>query len=215
MLSCALFSCNDDEPAAPKAKLSIQPTVNKQLENKTGRVAATNDLVFSTGSIKFREVVFDGDRVDNGQSISITHEQIATIDFATSTVSPAVVVEIPAGEYQSIYLGIEIQDEGSTPSVVIEGTYTNSNDVTTPIRFEFNSGEVFEAQAASATLNANQNVVAKITFDPQYWFSTITATQLDNAAIVDGKILINATNNTAIYTVVADRLDDATDAVFQ
>ena len=55
--------------------------------------------------------------------------------------------------YTSVNLGIELQDENSTPSVVIRGTYTNSDGIDIPIRFEFNSGEVFEANAELVVLS--------------------------------------------------------------
>ena len=215
LFALALASCKDDESPAPKARVSIQPTVNKQVTNKSGRTAAANDLVFTSGSIMITEVEFSAGRVDNGLAVNVIHEQEATIDFATGTITPAVIVEVPPGQYESIYLGIEIRDEDATPGIVIEGTYTNSNNQAIPVRFEFNSGEVFEAEADLAALDANQNVVAKISFDPQYWFATISAEQLDNATKVGGKILVNATTNVAIYSVVVERLDDATDAVFQ
>lgn len=214
LLAFFFHSCSEDENLPQKGRLSVQAITNKQVTTVSGRVAAANDLVFTTGHIKFREVVFDADRTLDGLSISVTHEQVSSIDFATGIISPEVVIDVPVGYYENVYLGIEIQDEGATPAIAIEGEYTDSNEVTTPIRFEFNSGEVFEAVANGITLSTNQHVIAKIMFDPQYWFSPITSDQLDNAIRVNGKILITASSNTGIFTIVADRLDDATEIVF-
>ncbi len=97
----------------------------------------------------------------------------------------------------------------------IEGTYTNSDDEIIPIRFEFNSGEVFEADAASVVLEEGTDVVAKITFDALSWFSTISAAQLDNAILTEGTIIISETKNANIFDIVADKLDVDTEAVFQ
>ena len=108
-----------------------------------------------------------------------------------------------------------MQDDGSDPSVVIEGTYTNSDEVDIPIRFEFNSGEVFEANATSVTIEAGSTITGRITFDALAWFSTISATQLDDATLTDGTMIISATSNSTIFDTVADRLDIATDAVFE
>ncbi len=172
-------------------------------------------LLFNAGYVVVREVVFDGDRND-GTSISITEEKITTIDLVSGSANPPFVMDIPAGTYTSINLGIEIQDETSRPSVVAEGVYTSASGVTTPIRFEFNSGEVFEANSvAPVTLNQNTPATAKITFDPHVWFSTITRTQLDNAVRTNGIIIVSETSNAGIFNTVADRLDRATQAVFQ
>jgi hypothetical protein len=213
MLSCADEAGNNPAPAN-RTTLNLQAATNKQPISKAGRTAAVNNLVFTSGSITFREVVFDADRADTDQSISVTHEQIAVLDFATGVITPAVNIKVPAGTYNDVYLGIEIQDEGDKPGIVIEGTYTNSDNVVKPIRFEFNSGEVFEAEADSVVLNENTNVVTRITFDPQYWFATITASQLDNATMTGGRILISATSNVNIFSIVAERLDDRTEADF-
>jgi uncharacterized lipoprotein YbaY len=219
MLAAALFSSCDDDTAPPaKARLNLQVSTNRQPTTKTGREASVNQLVFTTGSIKFREVVFDADivgAVGADTSISITHEQVAVIDYATGTITPAVVIEVPPGVYEDVYLGIEIQDEGANPSVVIEGTFTDSQGMAVPVRFEFNSGEVFEAEAERVTLTEGRSVIARITFDAQYWFGTITASQLENATRTNGRIVVSETSNVGIFGIVAQRLDDATDAVFQ
>ncbi len=112
-------------------------------------------------------------------------------------------------------LGIEIQDVDATPSVVADGTYTDADGAETPVRFEFNSGEVFEANASSHTFEAGSSAIAEIDFSPAVWFSTITGTQLDNADRVEGVILVNESNNSAIFDIVADRLDNATQAEFK
>lgn len=175
----------------------------------------SGSLVFNSGYVVVREVVFDGNRSD-GRSVSITEEKITTIDLISGKANPPFLMDIPAGTYTSVNLGIEIQDETNRPSVVAEGVYTNAAGVATPVRFEFNSGEVFEANSVSSvTLDQNTPATAKITFDPHVWFSTITKAQLDNAARTNGVIIISETKNPGLFTIVADRLDNATQAVFK
>ena len=210
--SLFLVSCSDDDsgPSQGSVKLAVSTTSSS---TQGQRIAAANDLVFTSGTITIVEVVFDGDT--ESSSVSRTIEQIADINYATGAVSPEVVVDVPAGDYTSVNLGIELQDDGSDPSVVIEGTYTNSDEVDIPIRFEFNSGEVFEANATSVTIEAGSTITGRITFDALAWFSTISATQLDDATLTDGTMIISATSNSTIFDTVADRLDIATDAVFE
>jgi len=210
-------SCNDDD-TTPFARVSYQfDLVSDQVPVPVnGRVAAKT-LEFNSGSITVREIVFDGER-QGASSVSITHEQISTIDFATGVSTPDIgTVNIPAGTYTSVNLGVELQDENDDPTVVLEGTYVNADGISIPIRFEFNSGEVFEADAAGPiTLAVEQSAIAKITFDPSDWFSTITTTQLDNASLdSNGVIVISETSNAGIFDIVADRLDLATSAVFE
>ncbi|MEQ9219923.1 MAG: hypothetical protein RLO17_17845 [Cyclobacteriaceae bacterium] len=215
-LSAGLFlsSCNDNDATPGKGNIYFGViTTSGTTGNAGSRVAAANDLVFTGGKITIREVVFDGD--NGGQSVSRTIEQIAEINYATGAVTPEIVVEVPAGDYTSVNLGIEMQDDGDDPSTVLEGTYTNSNEESIPVRFEFNSGEVFEANASSVTIAEGADIVGKVTFDAIDWFSVISAEQLDNATLTEGVMVISSTSNTGIFDAVADRLDVATEATFE
>ncbi len=207
-----LVSCSDDD-INPNATIKLEVATTSGSTSVQSKLVVTNGLEFTSGSITFTEIVFDG---QNGTvSVSRTHEQIATIDYATGIVTPEVIISVPPGNYTNVNLGIELQDENDTPTVVIDGTYTNSNDLIIPIRFEFNSGEVFEANAASVVIEERADLIGKITFDAISWFSTITASQLDNATLTDGVIVISGTSNAAIFDTVADRLDVDTEVVFQ
>lgn len=206
-----ISSCKKEQTS--ERGLTITTTMNRSGVTMNRTMSAS--LLFNSGYVVVREVVFDGDR-NNGTSVSITEEKITTIDLINGTANPPFVMDIPAGTYTSINLGIEIQDETSRPSVVAEGVYTNAAGVATPVRFEFNSGEVFEANSvAPVTLNQNTPATAKITFDPHVWFSTVTRTQMDNAVKTNGVIVVSETRNAGIFNIVADRLDNATQAVFK
>jgi hypothetical protein len=212
LLLTAFIGCSEDD-ASKSSNVKLAVSTTSKSTGVTSKSAGTNDLKFTSGKIIIREVVFDGQNGSN--SISRTIEQVATIDYATGVISPEVKIAVPSGTYTSVNLGIELQDINSTPSVVIEGTYTNSSAIIIPIRFEFNSGEVFEANAASVVIPEGSDVVGKITFDVLSWFSTITKSQLDDATLTNGTIVVSATSNATIFTIVADRLDVDTQAVFQ
>ncbi|MBD3275869.1 MAG: hypothetical protein GF372_11190 [Candidatus Marinimicrobia bacterium] len=178
------------------------------------KTSTANSLLFVSGSVTIREIVFDGD-LDDSTSVSITHEQVSTIDLITGNTTPALDVTIPAGTYSWVNLGIEIQDVDATPSVIAEGIYTDANNTDIPLRFEFNSGEVFEAEAPMHTFAPGTAAITQIEFSPSEWFATVTSAMLDEATQVDGVILVNESTNADIFDIVADKLDDATQATFQ
>jgi hypothetical protein len=213
LLGGVLFttSCQKDEDES--TGVSLQFDINKEVVN----YRSPGDLQFTDGFITIREVVFDGDRV-GGASESITYSKVVVYDFGTGTSEPADhVIDIPAGTYNDIYLGIELQDVNDDPTLVIEGTYERESDGEVyPIRFEFNSGEVFEAEAASGVVPPNTPAIAKITFDPHEWFSGVSFNMLENATVNnDGVIVISESSNASIFDIVADGLDMSTQAVFQ
>ncbi len=212
LLALVLFllcACQDEgEPTGVKLEFDINKTVIQ--------LRSPGDLQFTDGFITITEVVFDGDQVD-GASVSISHSRTVVYDFASGASEPADdVIEIPAGTYNDIYLGIELLDENDDPTMVLEGTYEKSDGQIYPVRFEFNSGEVFEAEAARGVVQPNTTAIAKITFDPQKWFARVRANRMENAKVnADGVIVISETSNAGIFDLVADGLDRATDAVFQ
>lgn len=214
-----LTSCGEEEtpstPQAGKGRITLAvATTSGAKKTMNARIASPGQLSFTKGKIKFREVVFDGEM--GGKSISETVEKIAVIDYSDGKINPEVFIEIPTGIYTDVNLGVEIQDDGSDPSIVIEGTYMHSEDGRSlPIRFEFNSGEVFEANAQRVEIKEGTNLVGQITFDALDWFSVISAEELDNAVLANGVIIISETKNSDIFDEVADRLDVATQAVFK
>lgn len=195
-------------------------TVSAAIVNSPATINSTDSqqsstLDFKSGYVWVQEIVFDGDMKD-GTSISKTVERSSKVDFATGMASPSLDdVIIPMGEYTSIDLGVELRDEDNQPSIVMEGTYTRMDGTTSPIRFEFNSGEVFEAESDGASVMIDQTAISKITFDPSVWFSVISSERLDNASTDDeGVIVISETKNAEIFDDVADRLDVSTQAAF-
>lgn len=204
-------SCQKDEDES--IGLRLQFDLNKNVVN----YRSPGDLQFTDGFITIREVVFDGDQV-GGESVSISHEAIVIYDFGTGASQPENhAIDIPSGDYNDIYLGIELLDENDSPTLVIEGTYEKEADGKVyPIRFEFNSGEVFEAEAPNGSVPPNTPAIAKITFDPHDWFARVSFNALENAIVNnDGIIVISESSNTAIFDIVADGLDMSTEAVFQ
>ncbi|MDX1586933.1 MAG: hypothetical protein R3222_09320 [Balneolaceae bacterium] len=219
-IAMTFVSCDNSNPMA---EVNYEFNVNKATSqakvkstDSSPTLMDTANVQFSSGYITIREIVFDGDMVEGG-SVSITHEQVAEIDVATGNTTPSLdAVQIPAGTYSSPNLGIELQDVNDQPQMVINGTFTDDTGSQVPLRFEFNSGEVFEAESDQVTLVENQVATAVITFDPVFWFSDVTTEMLNNATRNgEGVIVISETSNADIFTNVADKLDVATQATFQ
>ena len=217
-----LTSCSkDDSIGSGNATLSITAGIansssSKQATSKTSSSRLNQNLNFASGYIWVIEVEFDG-TLDNGSLVSRTVGRSSKIDFATGIATPSLDdITIPVGTYNYVNLGVELRDEDSQPSIVMEGTYTHTDSSIIPIRFEFNSGEVFEAETSQQVeVGTNQTVLSKIVFDPQVWFSVISTDALDNAVLTDGTIIISQTKNASIFDLVADRLDVSTESVFQ
>jgi len=221
-----LTSCSkDDATQSGTATLKISAGFKNSTTGKQSASKMASDINFTEGHIKIVEIVFDGTLV-TGDSTSRTLAISSTIDFKTGVANPVLEMEIPAGTYSDLNLGIELRDEDSLPSIVMEGTFTRNGGEVVPIKFEFNSGEVFEAESTQeVTVSMDRDVLSIIVFDPDVWFSVVPDIALDNASLTDGVIfidetlkdgviVISETSNAAIFDLVADRLDISTQAVF-
>lgn len=175
----------------------------------------SNGVRFDGGEITIREVVFDGDRAD-ASSVSIGHEETVTFDLATGLpLDGSGAIEWPVGAYSDVGLGVELFDDGPAPALIATGTYETDNGVARPLRFEFNSGEVFEAEASAADVEPCTSAIAKVTIAPAQWFAGVSSERLDRARVTtEGVIVISEGSNEEIFDTVAEALDRSTDASF-
>lgn len=212
MLAFTLVSCGDDDEAT-NATVSMSFEGNNSPVNVPGGRVEANTLQFTSGTIRLRQIQFQAE-TDEGDSIEVNLEQIVDIDFATGATTPDLSdLVFPIGTYVEVEVELELQDDNNDPSVVIEGTFTDANDQTHPIRFEFNSGETFEVEkAGSITFGAGAQVLAEVTFDPGVWFAGVTREELSAATKdTNGVIVISDTSNAEIFSIIADGLDIATE----
>ncbi len=206
-----LFGCND-EGSTPTIRFNFNTVTTASNIPIGGRVEA-NSLQFDSGTITLTQIQFETE-TDNGDSVEVDMEQVVEIDFATGETTPDLSsLNFPVGTFVETRVELELLDENNMPSVIIEGTFTDSNDQTHPIQFEFNSGETFEVEKeGTITIAEGTNVIAQVTFDPGVWFTGVTSTMLEGATKDNnGVIVISETSNSNIFDIVADGLDLATE----
>lgn len=210
LASAIAFTACDDEVSKPLVDIKFSPD-NTTTTISSGRAKA-NALEFTSGYIKLSHIQFEAE-TSSGDSIEADIEQLIVIDFATGQTTPDLSsLVFPAGTYSEVEVELELIDENSAPSLVIEGTFTDRNDVAHPIRFEFGSGETFEViRTGTVSFPPDSRVLAEVQFNPGQWFIDVTSADLE-AAVKNtaGVIVISEISNTSIYGVVGDGLDLAT-----
>lgn len=193
-----------------------QPVLSVNFQTMTSSFSLTDSdgsFQFTEGFITLSAMEYEAESENDLQSVEFELEEVVIIDFATGIPDPDIRgITIPAGTYEEVSVELEILDEVDNPSVIISGTYTNPDNITYPIRFEFNSGETFEVEREGTIIfNENQSALAQITFDPSLWFEGVTDELMADATLFNGVIIISETQNSAIFDIVADGLDLATE----
>ncbi|MFD2515920.1 hypothetical protein ACFSRY_18760 [Pontibacter locisalis] len=213
-LAFGLFSCDSEDNASPTAQVGLNFATVNTAAPLNGRLATTSSLAFTSGTIVLSQVQFEGENEADSLEVEFELEQDVTIDFATGATSPDIsAVGFKPGTYEEIEVELELQDEGTKPAVVLNGTFTDAQGQQHPVRFEFNSAETFEVEReGTITFTEGQSAVAQVTFDPTAWFAGVTAAQLSAATKnTQGVIVISETQNAGIFDIVADGLDLATE----
>ncbi|SMO87411.1 hypothetical protein [Gracilimonas mengyeensis] len=210
-------SSSSDSGDSPTIDINFSTNTSTSSLSKASSQSLANSLTFSSGTITLTQIQFEVEN-DGGDSVEVNIEQIVNIDFATGETSPDLSdLELPVGTFVESRVELELRDEDNTPSVVIEGTFEDSNNQSHPIRFEFNSGETFEVEReGTVTFDSGMNVIAEVTFDPIVWFAGVSIDMLEEATKNNnGVIVISETSNSDIFDIVADGLDLATEIEIQ
>lgn len=187
-------------------------------------VSADGDLVFSGGIVHLSSFSFSGERQQGDpSSFGNVFSGGLAISFHPSNPVAQLDYDIPQGTYTSIEIEFGIIKVGQS-SITVDGVYTNTGGTDVPLRFEFASAETFEifaeANDGSGTIVLDADVAssAVIRLDPVYWFDIISDNMLDNASLTNMSgtmtLLITEDINENIYDLLADRVDESSEAVF-
>jgi len=214
-----LFSCQGDEVFKQPTQVGFAMDINRE--------AGMGDrLQFDQGSIILASFDFEGQRVQGDDVFfSREYEQGLLIPFDPNNVIAELDFQIPQGSYTRISVSFSTFDDFGDNSILVEGSYRNSNDTTYPVRFEFISSEFFEAVAEDDSgnneiiLKKETPVNAEIKLDPISWFQAVPQVLMDDADLIEingsPTILVNEDENTNIFEIIVARLDEATETIFR
>jgi|AntRauTorckE6833_2_1112554.scaffolds.fasta_scaffold10312_5 hypothetical protein len=206
MFLVAFISCEkgNDDIGKPTVQLAFETVTSGSALKST----ATNNLEFTSGNIILESIEFETDSEADSLEVDFEIDSYITLDFATGETDPDVSsVEITPGTFTEIE--IELWDQTDEPAIVLDGTWTDADGNIHPVRFEFSSGQTFEVEKEGEfIIEQSTAMIAEITFDPNVWFSGVTAEKLSSATTDDeGVIVISSGQNTDIYDIVEDKID--------
>ncbi|MGV9141958.1 MAG: hypothetical protein ACOC1X_03375 [Promethearchaeota archaeon] len=215
LFSLALFflaftSCEDEESGKPTAQLEFE-TVTSSTNLKS---TAANTIEFTDGNIILGNVEFQTETESDSLEVDFEIESYITLDFATSVTEPDLsAVEIVPGTYSEIEIEIELWDETDEPSIDLEGTWTDANGTSHPIKLEMPVGQTFSVEIEGEYIvKENTGIIARVTINPNSWFAGDAGELLQDASPnEDGVIVISPNQNSNIYDIVKDEIDSTSE----
>ena len=182
-------------------------------------------LVFTSGTINLSSFSVSGVRQE-GDPVSFSNSFSGglLLNFSSTGTIAQLDYDIPQGVYTSLEVSFETYEGPGDVTIVVNGTFTNNVGTDIPVTFEFMSSESFEIESEDAMnsglviLDKDTPANALIKLDPIHWFDILSNNQLENATLtnVGGTmtLLINEEKNENLYDLLADRVDESTESVF-
>lgn len=211
-----LAGCEKESDNEPRLGLEF---ITVKSGNVLGELKAMNgEMVFNSGTITFEDVEFEAESGDDLVEIEFERDDDVELDFETGNTNPDIsYIEIPAGTYEEIEIELGLKDDGSLPSIMLEGTYTDLEGTEHMILFEHNSDETFEVELeGNIVFEANVSFIAQVTIDPASWFDGVSNQDFISATKNnDDIIVISSSSNTTLYNKVVNGFELATEVEFE
>lgn len=226
--SLAFTSCSDDnEPdVIGEGEVRIGMGVKLQNSGNAGARLLNSGVNIDNGFIQIKQIELETKGVDeNGnefeRELELKFREIRKVNFDEFDANVDFFINIPAGNYEEIEFDIDLIDNRNEPSIFLEGTYTYQDGSTVPLRLEVYGDDDddfdFEVELEGDDdddlffLDGVNNPLALFQIDANGWFSTVSTTDLENAELTDGVLLINRNTNRSIYSRVESRIKDSSD----
>lgn len=192
---------------------------------------ANAGLVFTDGFIQIKELEldlegnFNRDGLSSGGSFDdddddgneweyeVVFNEIKKVGFDQFNSETDFFINIPEGEYEEIEMEIDLIDYRNEPSILLNGTYANSEGEEIPFRFELFGDDIdFEVEIEADddnyfVVDRINNPLILFELVPERWFSSVSTSELENADLDDeGVMIFSESSNRSIFRKVRERI---------
>lgn len=205
-----------NSPSSKTSQLSFQLKADNATSNLsaifTGSKLATNSTFTGIAGLTFTSAVaniskFKLEAKRNGVEIEVTSKNLTNVDLFA--LSPSIAsVTLDTGIYNEIEIKVILAHSADTSAIPLKlkGTFTASGGSAIPLEFNFNSDATIKAEAENINVTSTIDFVALVHLHLNKLEAGITATDLENATLTNGVIVISNTSNTTIYNKVLANL---------
>lgn len=228
-LSGLIFtSCSEDSDPdiIGEGDVRIGMSVMLKKSGNSGARILNSGVDIKSGFLQIKKIELETEGVDaNGnefeREFELKFKEIKKINFNEFDEEVDFFINIPSGNYEEIEFEIDLIDNKNEPSIQLDGSYTYQDGRTVPMRFQvfgdddddFNFKVELEADNDDDLffLNGVNNPLALFQIDAKGWFNNVSTSELEDAELTGGILLINKDKNLSIYKKVETRVIDSTD----
>ncbi len=221
-------SCSEDADLDIIGEGDVRIGMGVKLKNdgNAGARILNSGIDVTSGFIQIKKIELETEGVDeNGNEFEREYElkfkEIKKVDFNEFDAGVDFFINIPAGNYEEIEFEIDLIDNRNQPSIQLDGTYNYQDGSSVPMKFQVFGDDDddidFEVELEAEDdddlffLDGVNNPLALFEIDAKGWFVNVSTTELENAELTDGILLISKNVNRSIYNKVEKRIKDSTD----
>lgn len=181
-------------------------------------------LSINRGNLLIEAIEFEGRR-DEGKDVFFISNFTGPVkaDLETGESNRQVTFDIPQGVYNRIEIDLYLGGDDEIP-FVLEGTLRKGPFEEIPVRFEYNLREQIRVRAEPGgqtdriVLKKDMPSTARVVVDAGFIFRLVNMAMLQDATITvygdEDMVLINLSNNTGIFGLMATRLEKSFRIIF-
>ena len=201
-----LVSCKKTKSAG---NVSFQlRTQNRTSTLVPGRLQS-GSLNWTSGTAFVEKIDFEAEK-DDDMEWELESRVGRRIDLFGSVAQLGNLQLIP-GRYEEVEVELDLGSRNGDTAVVLRGTFVNNTGATIPVLFFVRGAVELRAEAENVVLTGTDDYRFLTTFDLSLLTKGISQTQLSNAQLSNGVLVIAANSNSSLYSKILSNLNDMDD----
>ena len=199
-----LASCSKDDNGG---QLSYQ--LKTKNPNATVSRTSSGSVTWTSGSAYADKIEFEAEKDDDNE-VEYESRVARRIDLF-APVSQLGNISLPPGRYEEIEIEVDLAPSITDTAFILRGSFTNNIGYTVPVVFYINELLEFKAEAEDITIGSAADITALTTLDLSQLTTGITESMLSSATLTNGVLVISATSNAALYSVILSNINNIDD----
>lgn len=199
-----LASCSKDDNGG---QLSYQ--LKTKNPNATVSRTSGGSVTWTSGSAYADKIEFEAEKDDDNE-VEYESRVARRIDLF-APVSQLGNISLPPGRYEEIEIEVDLAPSVTDTAFILRGSFSNNIGYAVPVVFYINELLEFKAEAEDITIGSAADITALTTLDLSQLTTGITESMLSSATLTNGVLVISATSNAALYSVILSNINNIDD----
>jgi hypothetical protein len=203
----SLVSCKKSDSTALSNSTAAVSQMSYQIvaTNKTTSVAKTTAPLIQWTTGVANPVLVKFEAKQGTTAIEYKSSNTSQIDLMASVASSFGSFTIPNGTYNEIEVKLQMDKNGSTPALQLQGQFSNGV-LNIPVQLMINEFVEIKTEQKNVTVTDSSSFIAITTLDFSLLINGITEAAITSGTLTSGTLVISSNSNKALYDIVLNNL---------